>query len=285
MPALRAFAAETECALVVTQPDRPAGRGQKLVPTPVKRAAGALAIPTFEPAHLRAAVAELAAVNADVFGVASYGKIVPQAILDLAPRGALNVHPSLLPLYRGATPLQSQLRDGATLGGVTIILMDAGMDTGDIVLRDSCAIGPEETYGELHDRLARRGAELLARACEDLREGRLQRTPQQGLAEPADIARTTTRPLTKADLLVDFSRPAREVVDHVRSLSPAPAARGVLPGETHPVKLLRAHAADAHARGELSVRAGDGRYVVIERLVPPNRAAMSGSAYLAASQA
>jgi methionyl-tRNA formyltransferase len=282
VPALRAFAASLECALVVTQPDRPAGRGQKLQPTPVKRAAQELGIPTTEPLRLRDAVDELAAVRPDAFGVASYGKIVPQAILDLAPRGALNVHPSLLPLYRGATPLQSQLRDGVKTGGVTIIFMDAGMDTGDVVLREETAIGATETYGELHDRLALLGADLLARACAALRDGTPARTPQAGLADPADVARTTTRPLTKDDLVVDWSLPAECIVNLVRSLSPAPAARAVLAVEEQPVKLLEVRAADAANQQELHMPSGDGRLVIVERLVPPNRGVMTGAAYLAA---
>jgi methionyl-tRNA formyltransferase len=116
VPALRAFADRVSCTLVVTQPDRPAGRGHKLQPTPVKVAARELGIPTVEPERLRDILVVLAAVHADIYAVASYGKIVPQAILDLPRLGALNVHPSMLPLYRGATPLQSQLRDGVADG-------------------------------------------------------------------------------------------------------------------------------------------------------------------------
>ncbi len=130
MPALQAFAERVECVLVVTQPDRPAGRGQRLQPTPVKAAALELAIPTYEPHSLRDALGTLRGADAGLFAVASYGKILPQPVLEIPPCGALNVHPSVLPLYRGATPLQAQLRDGVTTGGVTIILMDAGMDTG-----------------------------------------------------------------------------------------------------------------------------------------------------------
>ncbi|MGH7755323.1 MAG: methionyl-tRNA formyltransferase, partial [Vulcanimicrobiaceae bacterium] len=135
VPALRATAAVCDCSLVVTQPDRPAGRGQRLRPAPVKVAALASGIPTIEPARLREAQAALAAEAADVFVVASYGQLVPPAILALPKALALNVHPSRLPCYRGATPLQSQLRDGLRESGVTIIAMDAGMDTGDVVIQ------------------------------------------------------------------------------------------------------------------------------------------------------
>ena len=145
MPTLRALAARTDLIAVVTQPDRPAGRGHKLVPTPVREAAEALGIAVLTPEKLRPAIDELRALNGDLFVVASYGKILPQAVLDLAPRGAFNVHPSLLPLYRGATPLQSAIRDGRSETGTSIIAMDAGMDTGDVVLQERSPLGPLPT--------------------------------------------------------------------------------------------------------------------------------------------
>ncbi len=286
MPALQTFAVHVDCALAVTQPDRPAGRGHKLQPTPVKTAARELGIPTIEPEKLRDAFAILRALDAELYAVASYGKIVPQTLLDLPPLGALNVHPSLLPRYRGATPLQAQLRDGVALGGVTIIAMDAGMDTGDIVVRAERSIGPAETYGELHERFARLGAELLGQACELVCAGRATRTPQDGRDDPAIAAATLTRPLRKEDLIVDWTRPARRVVDHIRSLSPQPGARATLDGEATAVKILEARlASDATSAGEFTIVCGDGARVAIERLVPPNRGAMTGRAYLAARNA
>ncbi|GAC1548000.1 MAG: hypothetical protein NVS3B16_20520 [Vulcanimicrobiaceae bacterium] len=286
MPALRAFAAHVDCRLAITQPDRPAGRGHKVQPTPLKVAALELGIPTLEPAKLRDALAALRALDAELYAVASYGKIVPQSLLDVPRLGALNVHPSLLPRYRGATPLQAQLRDGVALGGVTIIAMDAGMDTGDIVLRAERAIAPDETYGELHDRFAQLGADLLAEACDLVAAGRAARIPQAGLDDPATVAATLTRPLTKGDLVVDWTWPARRVVDHIRSLSPQPGARGTLDGEAMAVKIIAAHlAVDAPVDGELAVVCGDGGRVVVDRLVPPNRAAMSGRAFVSAQRA
>lgn len=282
MPALRAFAAVTECVLVVTQPDRPSGRGQRLQPTPVKAAALELAIPTYEPQTLRDGLAPLRDAGAGLFAVASYGKILPSAVLEIPPCGALNVHPSLLPLYRGATPLQAQLRDGVTTSGVTIILMDAGMDTGDIVLQEQSPIGPRETYGELHDRFAALGAELLARACDLAATGSLEPRPQTGLASPDEVARTITRPLSKDDLLVDWHWPAKRVVDHVRSLSPNPGARASIDGEAEMVKLLEVREVPGPSGDALTVPCGDGEFVAIERLVPPNRRPMTGRAYRAA---
>jgi len=231
---------------------------------------------------MRDALPAVRALEAELFGVASYGKIVPQAMLDLPRLGALNVHPSLLPLYRGATPLQSQLRDGVRESGVTIILMDAGMDTGDIVLQERAPIGERETYGELHDRFAALGAALLGRAVRAAAAGTLARTPQAGRASDAEIARTLTRPLRKEDLLVDWRRPAARVVDLVRSLAPQPGARALLEGESSPVKILEARVAASAEPGTLAVRCGDGAFVVVERLVPPSRGATSGAAYAAA---
>jgi methionyl-tRNA formyltransferase len=294
VPSLRVCASLTDCRLVVTQPDRPAGRGHKLQPTPVKRVALELGIPTLEPARLRDALEALRACEADVFALASYGKIVPQAVLDLPPLGALNVHPSLLPLYRGATPLQAQLRDGVTQGGVTIMLMDAGLDTGDIVLQRETAIGPDEIYGELHDRLATGGAAMLAEVLALAARGPLPREAQTARGvDPARIAATATRPLEKADLEIDWAWSARRIADHVRSLSPAPGARAELGGER--VKLLRVSVRDGAATaapGTLLDASGDAALVAcgdgvvgVERLVPPNRGPLDGAAFARARAA
>jgi methionyl-tRNA formyltransferase len=267
----------------------------------VKVAAGALGIATLEPERLRDAAGALAAAEADLFAVASYGKIVPQSILDLPRLGALNVHPSLLPLYRGATPLQAQLRDGVCDGGVTIIAMDAGMDTGDIVLAERSPVALRETYGELHDRLALLGAELLGRACEEVAAGRSRRVPQALFGSAAEAARTLTRPLTKSDLDIDWSATARAVVDKIRSLAPSPGARAGVEFEAEgpgPLKILAARIAEPRdlrdADGSFTARlpgslvggkfvaTGSG-YVVLERLVPPGRGVVSGDEFARAT--
>ncbi len=231
------------------------------------------------------ALATLRAASADIYAVASYGKILSQVVLDAAPLGALNVHPSLLPLYRGATPLQSQLRDGVVQSGVSIILMDAGMDTGDIVLQRRDAIGADETYGELHDRFAALGADALVQTCAAVAAAALIRTPQTGLASDDEVARTLTRPLTKDDLLVDWRWSATRIVDHVRAFAPQPGARARLDGEAEMVKILKARAVDRPEAGELAVPCGQGGHVALELLVPANRKPMSGTAYLASGRA
>jgi methionyl-tRNA formyltransferase len=256
VPSLHVTADRTALLGVVTQPDRPSGRGQKLQPTPVKRAALELGLRVYEPLRLAPFAEEIAAETFDVFILASYGKILPQRLLDVPRLGALNVHPSLLPKYRGATPIQSALRNGDERTGVSIMLMDAGMDTGPIVLQEKVEIAADEDYATLHDRLALYGGELLARALALAETGRLQATPQHG--KPS-----ITRPLRDDDLTIDWSWPPQRIVNAVRAYSPKPAARATIDGER--VKLLRAHA--------------EGDRLVIDELVAPSRGRMSGEAY------
>ncbi len=251
-------AQRSQLAGVVTQPDRPAGRGQKLTPSPVKVAAGALGLRIFQPERLGAFARDIGDEPFDLFVLASYGRILPQALLDLPRLGALNVHPSLLPHYRGATPIQTALRNGDVRTGVSIMLMDAGMDTGEIVLQAEAAIDPGETYGELHDRLAALGARLLGDALDLAEAGTLPRAPQEG--QPS-----VTRPIAKDDLEIDWSWTPQQIVDCVRAYSPQPAARARIDGET--VKILRAH---VNSDGAL----------VVDELIAPNRGKMRGDAYL-----
>ena len=281
VPSLEVTAKRTELRGVVTQPDRPAGRGQKLQPSPVKTAAQNLGLRVYQPSSLREFLKELGGETFDLFVLASYGKIVLQALLDLPKLGSLNVHPSLLPQYRGATPIQSALRDGTVETGVTIMLMDAGVDTGDVVLQERTPILPGETYGQLHDRLARFGAQALAHAIDAAHGGEFPRTPQSGTP-------TLTRPLRKEDLALDWSWDAQRIVNHVRAFSPQPAARAAI--ANIPVKILRAEVAQwnrpllepgqiAGMVGDaLIVSCGDAAVNVLE-VIPPNRPRQSGSAF------
>jgi len=257
VPSLRVVAAKTDLAGVVTQPDRPAGRGQKLQPSPVKIVALELGLPVYEPVRLRDSATEMAGGGFDLFVLASYGRILPQSLLALPRLGSLNVHPSLLPKYRGATPIQNAIRNGERETGVSIMLMDAGLDTGDVVLSQRLAIEADETYGELHDRLAGLGAELLGRAIDLAAGGALAGVPQRG--EPS-----LTRPLRKEDLAIDLAWPARRIVNAVRALAPQPGARAKIDGEV--LKVLRAHVAP------------DGS-LAIDEVVAPNRPKMTWEAY------
>lgn len=251
-------------------------------------AAETLGLAVWVPERIRDIVDALRDLKVDFFAVASYGKILPQAALDVPPRGAFNVHPSLLPLYRGATPLQAQIRDGATETGVTIIAMDAGMDTGDVLLQERTLLGPRETYGGLEQRLAALGAELLVRAVDLEEDGKLTRTPQSRLASPERIEATLTRPLRNADLQIDWRQSAARVDAFVRSLSPQPAARGEVGGT--PCKILETHTVvpDEPRAPGTTLRFGRGVTVTceegavsIDRLIPQNRSAMTGEAFAA----
>jgi methionyl-tRNA formyltransferase len=256
---------------VVTQPDRPAGRGHRLTPTPVKRAALDRGLRVYEPLDLRAFSNEIESVPFDAFVVASYGRILPGSLLERPELGALGVHPSLLPRYRGATPIAAALLAGDEETGVTIMLMDRGMDTGDVVLQERVVIEPGENAGALHDRLAVLGARLVTRAL-DLgeRDGAFPHRPQEGEA-------SVTRPISRMDLDVDWQWPAQRIVNHVRAYAPSPAARALV-GAT-PVKILAAHVARGDEDG-LRVACAGGA-VVIDRLVAPNRAPESGAQYAA----
>lgn len=278
---------------VVTQPDRPAGRGQHLTPTPVKAAAHELGLAVFEPERLRAFIEDARALAADAFAVAAYGRILPAQLLDVPPLGAFNVHPSMLPLYRGATPLQSVLRDGRSTTGITIFLMDAGMDTGKIVVQEARAIAPHETLAELHDRLAADAAPLLLRALDLVASGNAYPYSQDGLASQREIAATLTRPLRSADFEMHWEWPAQRLENLVRALAPAPAARATLAGVR--VKVLSARAAASAGRPEVRpgeaigcdgdavlVACGEGT-LAIDRVTAPNKSAQSGSAFMRAA--
>ena len=203
---------------VFTQPDRPCGRGQVCKPCDVKLLALEEGIPVFQPEHFKTPenIEILSRLKPDFILVAAYGLILPQTVLDIPPRGCLNVHASLLPKYRGAAPIQRAVMAGETTTGVTIMLMEAGMDTGPVLLTRSTPIGADEDTGSLHDRLAFMGGPLLIQAIEGLLEGRITPVPQ-------DNEQATYAPkLLKEEGLIDWNLPAREVHNRIRGLSPRP---------------------------------------------------------------
>jgi methionyl-tRNA formyltransferase len=257
VPSLRIIAQRTQCAGAVTQPDRPAGRGHRLQSSPVKKIALDLGLPVYEPLQLRSFAREIGGDGFDLFALASYGRILPQEMLALPRLGALNVHPSLLPKYRGATPIQAAILQGESETGVSIMLMDAGLDSGEIVLQQRIALERDESYGELHDRLAELGAQLLGECIARAERGELTAHPQSG--EP-----TLTRPIVREDLRIDLNWAPERIVRAVRAYAPQPAARAEIDGEV--VKVLRAHLGDS---GEL----------VIDELIAPNRGKMSGASF------
>jgi methionyl-tRNA formyltransferase len=212
-PSLRAIAGDV--VLVVTQPDRPRGRQLQLAPPPVKVTARQLGLPVLQPARIRDAVEELRRHQPDLIVVVAYGQLLPPSLLELPPRGCVNVHASLLPRWRGAAPIQHAILAGDTETGVTTMLMNEQMDAGDILLQRAVPIRPDDTTATLQHRLAPLGAELLV---ETLRLPAWQPLPQ----DPARV--TYARKLTKEDGRIDWTKPAVEIERLVRALNPWPGA-------------------------------------------------------------
>lgn len=212
-----------EVCAVFTQPDKPKGRGYAMTPPPVKVLALAHNLPVYQPTTLRTqeAAQQIREMQPECIVVVAYGKILPKEILEIPLYGCINVHASLLPKYRGAAPIQWSVLNGDAETGVTTMYMAEGLDTGDMLLKARTAIGPEETAGELHDRLAKMGAELIVETLRAVAEGTIQRTPQ-GDAETC-YASMLTKELGK----IDWNRPARELHNLVRGLSPWPVAETV----------------------------------------------------------
>ncbi len=221
VPTLAALhASGHEVLAVVTQPDRPKGRGRKLAPSPVKRAALADGYPVFQPETVRTETfqQQMARLAPDLFVVVAFGQLLPQGLLDIPAHGAINVHASLLPRYRGAAPIQWPIINGDPETGVTTMMMDAGMDTGDILLTACTAIEPQETAADLHDRLSVMGADTLLGTLAQLQGGTLRRTPQ-------DHSVATYAPmLKKKDGQIDWSWPAERIECLIRGLTPWPGA-------------------------------------------------------------
>ncbi len=228
VPSLETLSEEGfEIAAVVTQPDRPRGRERRLSPPPVKEAAERLALPVHQPERIRRpeVVEWLAGLKADAMAVVGYGQIIPQSVIDLVSLGIINVHASLLPKYRGAAPVQWAIANGEVRTGVTTMRIDAGLDTGDILLVRETAIGPEETAVELGVRLSQMGAALLAETLRGLEAGVI--TPR-----PQDHAAATLAPLLKKeDGRIDWTWPARNIYNRWRGFQPWPGIYTTLRGQ------------------------------------------------------
>lgn len=209
-----------EVSLVVTQPDRPRGRGKKPSCSPGKECAAAHDIPCFQPEKIREdrCVEVLEKENADVFVVVAFGQILPQKILDLPKYGCINVHASLLPKYRGAAPIQWAVIDGEAETGVSTMQMDAGMDTGDILLTERVPVCEDETGGSLFEKLSFTGADLCVKTLEKMQEGTLTPVPQD------EALATYTRMIKKEDGRIDFGMPARKIECLIRGMNPWPSA-------------------------------------------------------------
>jgi len=254
---------------VVTQPDRPRGRGLSLTPPPVKLLAARLDLPLYQPQKVRAPefLETFRVLAPELVVVAAFGQILPAAIIRGPRWGCVNIHPSLLPKYRGAAPINWTLIQGDQTTGVTIMRMDEGVDSGEILLQEATPIGPEETFGELHDRLAKIGAELLLISLAMMASGTLvPRQQDHGLATQAPR-------LGREDTRIHWEKPSRQIVSLIRGLSPSPGAHTELDGKQ--LKIYRASAEVVAvpgvpgtvlggADGEIRIAAADGAVLLRE---------------------
>ena len=222
---------------VYTQPDRRAGRGKKLRPSPVKQLAERQGLPVYQPESLKdpKEQAQLAQLRADLMVVVAYGQILAAPVLEAPRLGCINVHASLLPRWRGAAPIQRAIAAGDRETGITIMQMDEGLDTGDMLLKVACPIEFEDTAGQVHDRLAELGGPALCRALEELAQGRL--TP-----EPQDANQACYAPkISKAEANLDWTRPSEELARQVRAFNPFPIAQTRRAQDSQPIRVWTAH--------------------------------------------
>ena len=271
------LAAGHEVALVLTRPDQPAGRGQRLRESPVKRFALGAGLALAQPRTLRSdeARALIAAARADAMIVAAYGLILPAEVLGLPCLGCINIHASLLPRWRGAAPIQRAIEAGDSRTGITIMQMDAGLDTGPILLARELKIGHDESAASLHDRLAMLGGQAIVEALAGIGSGAIEPTPQP------EVGASYARKIARADTIVDWREPAARLADRVRALDPAPGAVVRLAGSGEAIKLWRARAVDARDAepgvvvsadaGSVVVGCGDGALALLELQRPGGR--------------
>lgn len=242
--------AKVPVRLAISQPDRRSGRGRKVSPTPVKILAEEAGIPIFQPERIRGkeVLEEISSYGAQCAIVVAFGQILPQSFLDLFPLGTLNVHGSLLPRHRGAAPIQRAILAGESVTGISIMLLDSGMDTGPVLSQREIRIGPEESFGELYSRLADAGASLLVDTLRDWAAGRL--TPVAQTHQEATYA----PPIEKEELRIDWNLPAKDIINKIRAFDPVPGAWFSLGGKR--VKCFRAAPFHHTVNGEAGEVAG-----------------------------
>lgn len=286
LPTLKTLIERSDCEVVgvVTQPDRPAGRGRRIVKSPVKLLAESQAIPLLQPANLRDTftIELLQSWSPDVIVVVAFGQILRQQVLELPPHGCLNVHASLLPRWRGAAPVQHALLAGDHETGVTIMKMDAGIDTGPILAQRAIAIGQSETFLTLSQKLAELGAEMLTSVLREYVDGMITAVPQ------SEVGVTYAPLLKKTDGRLDWTASAINIDRKVRALNPWPGAYAQL--DDLPMRILRGSIRSAITEpsipgqiivyeGALAVLTGDAIYA-LEEIQPANKQKMSGRSFV-----
>lgn len=265
---------------VVTQPDRPSGRGLQVKPGPIKQLAAEHGIPTLQPARVRTpeALEQIAALHADVLVVMAYGQILPQQLLDIPPLGAINLHASLLPRHRGAAPVHAAVLAGDSKSGVTVMWMDVGLDTGDILLAKECAIEAGETAGSLHDKIAELAPMALSEALDLIRAGRAPRRKQD------DASATYAPKLDRSLGRLDWSKGAGEIDRTVRGLYPWPgctAAFELEGGRSIELKIHRAKVCDESAEpSALRFPCTAGGVIELLEVQPAGGRRMSGAEFV-----
>lgn len=298
LPTLQALLeSKHEVVGVVCQPDRPAGRNRRLMPPPVKVFAAERGLPVVQPERLRrrdgsaipAALETFRAFQADAAVVVAYGRILPQEILDLPTHGCFNVHASLLPKYRGAAPINWAIMRGETQTGISIMQMDAGLDTGDVLATESVDILPDDDARSLTDMLSMMGARLMVQVLDDVEAGRApQRTPQASLGEPSFAP-----PLTKDHGIIDWNQAIDPIICHINGLCPKPGAWTVVENTRATMQVLKAEPWEAEIAGEppdaepgqvlltvkgmgFVVKTGSGP-LLVTRVKPANKAEMDAA--------
>lgn len=278
--------AQDEVVAAVTQPDRPSGRRLQFTPCPLKAFAIERGLTVFSPEKIGSAdnLTQLAALHADLFVVAAYGQYIPKSVRIMPPAGIINLHPSLLPAWRGAAPIQRAVANGDTVTGATIIYVTEKMDAGDIIVQRELPIEPDDTAPAMEPKLAGLGAELLMQAIEQIRSGTVQARPQD------DSIATEARKLTKAEGRMDWTLPAETLRNRIRGFQPWPGCFCEMPAPSGSQRLMILRAAvepgrglpgeilDASGSGPL-VATGEGALRLLE-IQPAGKRAMDGAAYL-----
>lgn len=271
-PALEALIkAGFNITAVITKADKPGGRGQKLIVPAVKKIAESRGIKVFQPLKFKDIREELEALKPDAAVVVAYGKIIPQSVIDLFPKGLINTHASLLPKYRGPAPIEAAILNGDEETGITLMQIDAGMDTGPTYVMEKVSI-EGDTRPEVYSKMSKLGSEMLVKYLPDILSGKLKPKAQD------DSKASVIAMISKVDGQIDWNKPAVEIERHVRAYLGWPGSKGEIGGTE--VTITAAHAGEPEPK-ELAMKCGDGKMLIIDSLKPAGKKEMTGKSFLA----